>query len=288
MTVIDPVLEVEGLSVSVRGVDSPLVSDVSLRVLPGEVVGIVGESGSGKTLTMLALSKLLPSGLEARTDLLRFDGHDLEAESSRELRAVLASRMSMVFQDPLSSLNPARRIGSQMIEAVRAHQGLSKSAARTLAIQRLADVGIDEPEHRYRQYPHELSGGMRQRVMIAMGLMGDPILIIADEPTTALDVSVQAQVMELLCSLNRDNGTAVLMVSHNISLLSEICDRLIVMYHGAVVEELTVEKLVEGPDHPYTRALIRAVPDLRMDRTIDLAVFDEDTLTEEDPYARDD
>ncbi|MBD5829800.1 ABC transporter ATP-binding protein [Janibacter melonis] len=270
-----PVLEVRDLHVSVRQSGRELVSDVSLRVMPREIVGIVGESGSGKTLTMLALSQLLPAGLTATSQVLTFDGHDLTSGSPRRLRSVLASRMSMVFQDPLSSLNPARRVGSQMIESVRTHQGLSRSDARDLAIAALDDVGIDDPERRYRQYPHELSGGMRQRVMIAMGMLGDPVLFVADEPTTALDVSVQAQVMELLCRLNDAHGTAVLLVSHNISLLSEVCDRMIVMYRGRVVEELTVDELLAGPAHPYTQALLRAVPDLTMDRNRDLEVFDE-------------
>src|SRR5690606_7291449 len=175
----------------------------------------------------------------------------------------------------MQSLNPARKIGPQMIETVREHKGLSKSEAWDLAIRSLEDVHITEPAKRLKQYPHELSGGMRQRTMIAMGLMGEPSLILADEPTTALDVTVQAQVMQLLCDLNDRKGSAVLLISHNIALLSEVCDRIIVMFRGRIVEDLTTEKLLSGPDHPYTQGLIRAVPDLNTDRNVDLVTIED-------------
>ncbi len=273
MTAHEALLEIDGLTVSVAGSDAQPVRDVSFSVGRAEIVGIVGESGSGKTLTSLAIARLLPRNVTARADVLRFAGHDLLAESERDLAGVLGTQMAMVFQDPMSSLNPARRIGSQMVEAVRRHRGLSRREARELAVRRLAEVRISEPELRLRQYPHELSGGMRQRTMIAMGLMSEPALIVADEPTTALDVTVQAQVMELLCELNERQGTAVLIISHNISLLSEVCDRLMVMYRGRLVEQLTVDELLAGPKHPYTQALMRAVPDLSTDRTRELATI---------------
>jgi ABC-type dipeptide/oligopeptide/nickel transport system ATPase component len=254
--------------------DPPLVKGVSFQLRQGEIVGIVGESGSGKTLTSLAISRLLPRGLGMAAKKLVFNGHDLLGESERDLRQVLGTQMAMVFQDPMSSLNPARRIGKQMVEAVREHGGLSSRQARELAIRSLEDVHITEPARRLKQYPHELSGGMRQRVMIAMGLMSEPSLIVADEPTTALDVTVQAQVMQLLCDLNDRKGSAVLLISHNISLLSEVCDRIIVMYRGRIVEDLSTAKLLSGPEHPYTQALMRAVPDLNMDREQDLETIE--------------
>lgn len=267
----DILLDVEDLRIRAGGESAQeLVKGVSFQLRKGEVVGIVGESGSGKTLTSLAISRLLPQGLGLSAQKLMFDGHDLLRESDRNLRKVLGTRMAMVFQDPMSSLNPALKIGTQMVEAVREHRGLSRREARELAVRSLEDVYITEPAKRLRQYPHELSGGMRQRVMIAMGLMSEPSLIVADEPTTALDVTVQAQVMQLLCDLNDRKGSTLLLISHNISLLSEVCDRIIVMYHGRIVEDLTTAKLLAGPDHVYTQALMRAIPDLNTDRTKDL------------------
>ena len=272
----DILLNVKNLTVSTQNPDDlPPVRNVSFHLKRGEIVGIVGESGSGKTLTSLAISRLLPKGLSLTADEISFDGHDLINGSDAELRQVLGTQLAMVFQDPMSSLNPARKVGSQMVEAVREHQGISKRDARALAIQSLEDVHITEPAKRLKQYPHELSGGMRQRTMIAMGLMSEPSLILADEPTTALDVTVQAQVMQLICDLNDRKGSAVLLISHNISLLSEVCDRVIVMFRGEIVEDLTTEKLLSGPEHPYTRGLIRAVPDLTTDRSLDLVTIDE-------------
>lgn len=268
----DVLLDVQDLKISTSSPHAPPpVRGISFKLHRGEIVGIVGESGSGKTLTSLGMSRLLPKGLHlSATTKIDFDGHDLINGSDRELRKVLGTQMAMVFQDPMSSLNPARKIGAQMVEAVREHQGLSAQEARALAIRSLEDVHITEPAKRLKQYPHELSGGMRQRTMIAMGLMSEPSLIVADEPTTALDVTVQAQVMQLLCDLNDRKGSAVLLISHNISLLSEVCDRIIVMFRGEIVEDLTTSKLLSGPEHPYTRALMRAVPDLTTDRTRDL------------------
>lgn len=280
----DVILRVEDLTISTSGRDDPPpVRGVDFTVRRGEIVGIVGESGSGKTLTSLGIARLLPHGLSLDATTLEFDGHDLIGGSDRELRRLLGTQMAMVFQDPMSSLNPARKIGKQMVEAVREHRGLSKSAARELAVRSLEDVYITEPEKRLRQYPHELSGGMRQRVMIAMGLMSEPSLIVADEPTTALDVTVQAQVMQLLCDLNDRSGSAVLLISHNISLLSEVCDRIIVMFRGRIVEDLTTSKLLAGPDHPYTQALMRAVPDLATDRTKALETIADTEFDLEEP-----
>lgn len=271
----DLLLDVKNLTVSTEDPDGlPPVRNISFSLKRGEIVGIVGESGSGKTLTSLAVSRLLPKGLNVTADRINFDGHDLLNGSDRDVRQVLGTHLAMVFQDPMSSLNPARRIGAQMIETVREHKGMSKKDARALAIRSLEDVHITEPAKRLKQYPHELSGGMRQRTMIAMGLMGEPSMILADEPTTALDVTVQAQVMQLLCDLNDNKGSAILLISHNISLLSEVCDRIIVMFRGEIVEDLTTAKLLEGPEHPYTKGLIRAVPDLNTDRNQDLVTIE--------------
>jgi ABC-type dipeptide/oligopeptide/nickel transport system ATPase component len=280
----EQLLEVRNLTIGLRDrLSNPLVHNVSLSMTRGEFLGIVGASGSGKTLTSLAISRLLPASLEARADRIEFAGRDLANDADADLNSVLGGQLAMVFQDPLSSLNPVRRIGSQMEEGVRRHKGLSRSAARQLSLTCLSNVGIDSPEMRIRQYPFELSGGMRQRVMIAMCLMIQPSLIIADEATTALDVTIQAQVLELFSQLNAEHGTAVLFISHNISMLSEICDRIVVMYRGRIVERLTSDKLVSGPEHPYTQALMRAVPDLTTDRQHDLATISDDTafLSEE-------
>ncbi len=271
----DPVLEVGGLQIG--SPHTRLVHDISFSVSAGEIVGLVGESGSGKTLTTLAVAQLLPRGLRSTATRMALDGHDLTSLRAREQRRLLGTRLAMVFQDPMSSLNPAMRIGAQMVEAVRVHRGLSRREARELAVRSLADVHITEPDQRLRRYPHELSGGMRQRVMIAMGLMTQPRLLIADEPTTALDVTVQAQVMTLLRELNREHGTSVLLVTHNIALLSEICDRVLVMYRGHLVDDAPVDALTAPERHPYTRALIGAVPDLETDRTralVDVPEFD--------------
>lgn len=264
----ETVLAVQNLQISSPG--ARLVHGVSFAIDAGEIVGLVGESGSGKTLSTLAAARLLPSGLSSTADRLEFHGEDLTGPSGRKTRALLGTRMAMVFQDPMSSLNPAMRIGPQMTEATRVHLGYSRQQAREAALRSLRDVHIQDAERRLRQYPHELSGGMRQRVMIAMGLMSQPTLLIADEPTTALDVTVQAQVMTLLRELNNVHGTAILLVSHNIALLSEICDRVLVMYRGHLVDDAPVDQLAAPDRHPYTRALIGAVPDLATDRSGEL------------------
>jgi ABC-type dipeptide/oligopeptide/nickel transport system ATPase component len=262
------VLDVQGLSI--RAGDTELVSSVSFTVAEGEIVGIVGESGSGKTLTSLAVSRLLPRGLASTADVLRFRDLDLRADVRRADLRRLGSEMGLVFQDPMSSLNPAMRIGTQMSEVLRVHAGLSRRDALQRAAQALEDVHINDPERRLRQYPHELSGGMRQRVMIAMGMLTEVHLLVADEPTTALDVTVQAQVMSLMKALNERVGTAVLLISHNIALLSEICDRILVMYRGRLVESVATGSLQQSATHPYTQLLIGAIPDLRTDRSQEL------------------
>jgi ABC-type dipeptide/oligopeptide/nickel transport system ATPase component len=260
----DTVLDVDGLNIFAG--DRQLVTDVSFSVGRGEIVGIVGESGSGKTLTSLAVSRLLPRGLTSEARSMRFQDIDLHADLTRPVERRLGSELGMIFQDPMSSLNPAMRIGTQMSEVLRVHGGLSRSEAMKRVEAALEEVRITDPSRRLRQYPYELSGGMRQRVMIAMGMLTDIQLLVADEPTTALDVTVQAQVMTLMKALNERLGTAVLLISHNIALLSEICDRILVMYRGRLVESLETGSLLTSASHPYTRLLIGAIPDLRTDR----------------------
>ncbi|GAB3530911.1 dipeptide/oligopeptide/nickel ABC transporter permease/ATP-binding protein [Phytohabitans suffuscus] len=251
----------------------PAVRGVSLRVAAGERVGIVGESGSGKSVSVMAIAQLVEHPAVVTADRLSFLGTELSTMAPAARRRFLGTNLAMVFQNPMSSLNPAMRIGAQLAEVSRVHSGLSRPEARARAADRLAEVGIAEAGHRLRQYPHEFSGGMRQRAMIAMGLMETPRLIIADEPTTALDVTVQRQILDLLLAINRDAGAAILLISHDISVIANVCERVVVMYAGVVVEDLPVASLLRAAVHPYTRALIASVPDMATDRSTDLATI---------------
>ncbi|MFB9195223.1 dipeptide/oligopeptide/nickel ABC transporter permease/ATP-binding protein [Actinomadura verrucosospora] len=255
---------VQGLSVR-RPDGRELIHEVSLTVGAGEIVGIVGESGSGKSLTALALARLLPRELDWSAERLDVGGIDL-ADPAKAPPARLATEVGIVFQDPSSSFNPALRIGTQLTEVLRAHTKTSRRQADALAVARLTETRVSSPELRMRQYPHELSGGMRQRAMIAAAIMHEPKLIIADEPTTALDVTVQADVLRLLKQINLAHGTAILLISHDIGVVSALCDRVCVMYAGRVVEEVSVEDLRRRDvRHPYTRALLAASPDAATD-----------------------
>ncbi|WP_406135732.1 dipeptide/oligopeptide/nickel ABC transporter permease/ATP-binding protein [Streptomyces sp. NBC_01089] len=270
-----PVLAVEDLRVSFpapEGWTTP-VRGVSFAVHPGEAVGVVGESGSGKSLTAMAVSRLVESPAHVTARRLDFTGTPLLGTGERELRTLLGTSLAMVFQDPMSSLNPVMSVGRQLAEVAVHHQHLSGRAARTRAVDRLRAVHVPAPERRARQYPHEFSGGMRQRAMIGMGLMGDPRLIVADEPTTALDVTVQRQVLRLLDEVRAVRATAVLLISHDITVVARTCDRVLVMYAGRIVEDLPAESLFTAARHPYTRALLAAVPDLGTDRDRPLAVI---------------
>ena len=258
-----PVLEVERLAVDfmVGGAWVRVVDDVSFSVSAGEMVGLVGESGSGKTVTCLSITKLLPS----RTSRIgggsiRLSGIDLTTVQSRRLEDVRGRDVGMIFQEPMTSLNPSFRVGEQIAEVVRRHRGASRRDAMKRAIEMLDRVGIPGAAQRARAYPHELSGGMRQRVMIAMALCCDPQLLIADEPTTALDVTVQAQVLDVLREMSRQMDTAVLFVTHDLGVVADLCDRAVVMYAGQVVEQSTVDALFATPRHPYTQALLQAMP----------------------------
>jgi len=258
----DVVVAVQDLRISSLSgsVGVPLVRGVSLEIKRGEVVGLVGESGSGKTLTAMAIARLLPPGLMWSACSLQVAGSDVSDPGTRPPKK-LATDLGIVFQDPSSCFNPARHIGPQITEVARVHGGLGSRAASEAAIERLREVQISSPELRMHQYPHELSGGMRQRAMIAMALMSSPELIVADEPTTALDVTVQAEVLRLLRRLNDTHGTALLLISHDIKVISALCDRVCVMYAGRIVELLSVEDLHHGRVyHPYTKALLAAVP----------------------------
>ncbi|MGO2520689.1 MAG: dipeptide/oligopeptide/nickel ABC transporter permease/ATP-binding protein [Microbacterium sp.] len=271
-----PVLEVEGLRVTFPTAGEPVqaVRGVSFSVREGEIVGIVGASGSGKSMTALAVAQLVaePAYVEATT--LRFLGTELRTANKGRLRRLLGTSLAMVFQDPMSSFNPTMRMGDQLAEVATEHAGLSRSEARRRAIDRLAAVRITQPARRVRQYPYEFSGGMRQRAMIGMGLMVTPRLIIADEPTTALDVTVQSQVLALLRAIRDENGASILFISHDISVVAELCDRVLVMNAGEIVEELRATEL-SSATHPYTRALLAAVPHMGTDLTRPLATLSE-------------
>ncbi|MGO1052854.1 dipeptide/oligopeptide/nickel ABC transporter permease/ATP-binding protein [Crossiella sp. CA198] len=271
----DGVLAVDNLRVSFPGPAGWVTPVRGLRftVHSGEMIGVVGESGSGKSLTALAVSRLIESPGLVTADRLDFRGTPLLTRSERELRPLLGTSLAMVFQDPMTSFNPTQRIGRQLAEVAEVHHGQSRRAALELAVDRLESVRIPDAAKRARQYPHEFSGGMRQRAMIAMGLMGEPALVIADEPTTALDVTVQREVLRLLARIRAEHDAAILLISHDITVVAQTCDRVLVMYAGRIVEDLPAAELFTAARHPYTRALLAAVPDLDTDRDAPLAVI---------------
>ena len=252
---------------------APAVRGVSLSIAAGESLGVVGESGSGKSATALAVMRLLPPQASVRGEI-RFDGSDLLGLADEPMRSLRGRKISMIFQEPMTALNPVMRVGEQIAEAVLAHGG-GKKEAREKALQALDDVGIPEPEERYRSYPHQLSGGMRQRVMIAMAIVNRPQLLIADEPTTALDVTIQAQILDLLADLRRKFQLAMLFISHDLAVVSHVADRVAVMNHGVVVEMGSVADIFHAAAHPYTRGLVGSVPSLASDRTKPLATIDD-------------
>ena len=233
------------------------VDDVSFSLDDGEVIGIVGESGCGKSVAALSIMGLVPRPAgRIHGGSIFFQGQDLLALNERGMRQIRGGKIAMIFQDPMTSLNPVYTIGSQIAEAVRLHQGRSRREALRIAAQALFQVHVPDPERRLREHPHELSGGMRQRVMIAMALCCEPNLIIADEPTTALDVTIQAQIMDLMAKLQAERGLSIIMISHNLGVIAEMTNRVLVMYAGQIVEENSVQGLFEDPLHPYTRGLI--------------------------------
>ncbi|MBN2739503.1 MAG: ABC transporter ATP-binding protein [Rhodobacteraceae bacterium] len=257
------VLEVSGLTISVRaeGVERALVNDLSFTLARGETIAIAGESGSGKSLTSLAIMGLLPPpALRVSAGSITLNGTDLTALPETKMRAIRGDRIAMIFQEPMTSLNPVLSIGLQLTEAIRAHEPVSKSEAATRALEALKAVRISEPERRMTQYPHELSGGMRQRVMIAMALALRPDVLIADEPTTALDVTVQREVLDLLRDLQREMGTAIILITHDMGVVAEMAERVIVMQQGRAVEQGAVNDIFATPRAQYTRDLLAAVP----------------------------
>ena len=243
------------------------VEDVSFDVDAGEILAIVGDSGSGKSVTSLSVMGLLAEPGHVAGGSMEFEGKDLVTLSEREYRELRGNDMAMIFQEPMTSLNPVYRVGKQIVEAIRTHENVSKKEARERAIDMLRKVGIPSPEKRIDDYPHQMSGGMRQRVMIAMALACNPKLLIADEPTTALDVTIQAQILDLLRRLRDDTGMAVLLITHDLGVVSETADRVVVMYCGQVVEEAEVRALFDHPMHPYTLGLLKSIPRLEDDDT---------------------
>ena len=262
----EPLLDVRGLKTQLSLEEGPVlaVDDVSFSIPPGGTLGVVGESGCGKSLTALSVMGLVPEPPgRVVGGQIRFQGEDLLSLPEGKLRRMRGRHLSMVFQEPMTSLNPVYTVGEQIAEGVRLHQGLSKAAAREHSVEMLRRVGIPAPEQRVDGYPHQLSGGMRQRVMIDMALACGPELLIADEPTTALDVTIQAQILELLKRLQAERHMAVMLITHDLGVVAESCDAVVVMYAGRVVERAPVKALFRQPAHPYTAGLLRSIPALQ-------------------------
>ncbi|MEP3637884.1 MAG: ABC transporter ATP-binding protein [Paracoccaceae bacterium] len=265
-----PIADIQGLRVEFQTKDGPVVGveDVSFSINPGETVCVVGESGSGKSVSSLSLMRLVEFGggeiADGRLIFNRSNGEDLDlSDAGQELmRTIRGNEIGMIFQEPMTALNPVFTVGRQLTEGLRLHKGMSKSQAEERAVELLRQVRIPEPEQRLKQYPHELSGGMRQRVVIAMALACEPRLLIADEPTTALDVTIQAEILALMDRLKRETGTAVMFITHDMAVVAQMADRVVVMFRGNKVEEGSVEEIFENPQHPYTKALLAAVPKL--------------------------
>ena len=260
----DPaLLEVRGLTVDFPIGDASLIAvdDVSFSIVAGEVVGIVGESGSGKSVTALAILGLIDAPGRVRAERLAFAGRDLQAMGERERRSLLGGEIAMIFQDPMTSLNPSFTVAFQLMETIALHEGGTRAARRARALQLLRDVEIPDPERRLDAFPHQLSGGMSQRVMLAMAIACNPRLLIADEPTTALDVTVQAQMLALLVRLQRERGMALALITHDLGVVAEVAQRVVVMYAGQIVESAAAAELFAQPRHPYTQALLASLPE---------------------------
>ena len=272
-----PILDVRGLKTvfKTRGGEVHAVNSVSFTLAPGELLGVVGESGSGKSVTMMSLIGLLPSPpADVRGGQVLFGGRDLLQASEKQLRAIRGSEIGFVFQDPMTSLNPVFTIGFQIMEPLRKHMGMTRAQAAARALDLLELVGIPDAKRRLGDYPHQFSGGMRQRVMIAIALACNPKVLIADEPTTALDVTIQAQILELVKDLRQKLGMAIVWITHDLGVIAGIADRVMVMYGGQVVEHGSVTELFADPRHPYTRALLETIPRLVGARTARLKVIE--------------
>ena len=258
----NPILEIKemhtsfktskGLVEAIRGID--------LHVDEGEILGIVGESGSGKSVTMKSVMGLLPTYAKIESDGIIYKGTDLSKLSEKELQKYRGNEMAMIFQDPMTAMNPLRKVGYHLVQVIQRYKKCSKAEAEKIGIEMLKQVGIPTPEVRMKQYPHEFSGGMRQRVLIAMALSCEPSLLIADEPTTALDVTIQAQILELLKKLHDERNMSIVIISHDMGVMANMCDRIAVMYGGIIVEEGTVDEIFYSPKHPYTKALLKSIP----------------------------
>lgn len=277
-------LTVQDLSIELtaRGRATPLVDGVSFTVDRGETLAIVGESGSGKSLSSLAVMGLLAPELKVVSGSVALDGDNLLALSREEMRKRRGRDIAMVFQEPMTSLNPVRSIGAQIIESIEENLGYSRAQARARALDLLREVGVADAERRLKQYPHHFSGGMRQRVMIAIALAAEPKLIIADEPTTALDVTIQAQILDLMARLCREHGTALVLITHNLGIVARYAKTVAVMYGGRIVEHGTAVQIYRDPRHPYTDGLLRSVPTLTQDRRLPLRPIEGNPA---DPFA---
>jgi oligopeptide transport system ATP-binding protein len=265
----DRILEVKDLHVSFHTYAGEVkaVRGVNFHVNRGEAVAIVGESGCGKSVTAQSLMKLIPMPPgEIKKGEILFNGENIVNKTNKEMESIRGKDIGMIFQDPMTSLNPTMTVGNQIMEGLIKHQNMSKAAARERAIELLTIVGIPQPERRVNQYPHEFSGGMRQRAMIAIALACSPKLLIADEPTTALDVTIQAQILDLMKDLQKKMGTSIILITHDLGVVAEMCDRVIVMYAGKVIETGTVDDIFYNPQHPYTKGLLRSVPRLDLNR----------------------
>jgi peptide/nickel transport system ATP-binding protein len=258
-----PILTVENLTVRLPARDGggAILEEIAFEIASGEVLALVGESGCGKSMTALSLMRLVPKPLRlAENTRVMFDGHNIMDLSVPRMRALRGASISMIFQDPATSLNPVRTVGDQVSEGVRLHEKVNPRTARARVIEIFERTGIPDPASRFDAYPHQLSGGLKQRVLIAMALIMKPKILIADEPTTALDVTVQAQILELLRELRRDLGTAIVLIAHDLGVVNELADRVAVMYGGRIVEQGTRHELLKDPRHPYTQGLLRAIP----------------------------
>lgn len=258
----DKVLDIENLHVSFKNADGQvkIINDISFYIKEGETLGVVGESGCGKSITALSVMRLLNTPPATVSGKIKFDGKNLLELSKKEMRDIRGNKISMIFQEPMTSLNPVLTVGQQLMEVFTVHQGLSKTEARKKSIEALKMVNIAMPEQRINEYPHQFSGGMRQRVMIAMALSCNPKLLIADEPTTALDVTIQAQILRLMKKLKDELGTAIMFITHDLGVVYEICSRAVILYCGQIVEEAKVSDLFKDPMHPYTQGLLRSLP----------------------------
>lgn len=254
-----PMLDVQDLTITFG--DARVVDGVSFSLKAGETLGIVGESGSGKSMTALSLLRLIPEPGRISKGKILLEGKDLLALPEKAMRGIRGGRIAMIFQDPMTCLNPVFSVGEQIAEVVRLHRGKNRADAYAAAIESLRSVKIPDPARRARQYPHELSGGMRQRVMIAMALAAEPEVLLADEPTTALDVTVQAQILALIRELQQERGMAVLMITHDLGVVAETCDRVLVLYGGKVMEQADATELFAKPVHPYTKGLLSSLPE---------------------------